>query len=515
MLCVFCGATIAPPQRGARVINLKTLDDLANLRESVEVECKLAAGADGKGRLPREFWPTYSAFANTRGGIIVLGLREDAGHFSLHGIEDVDRIVNDLFNTANNPEKVSVNLLDDNHVRRLSIEGKELIAVEVPAADRKQKPVYVNNNPLYTYRRLYNGDRRCDQERIGRLYGDREDSRDHRVVLRSSIADLDPESLEAYRNTIRGYKPDHPWANGDCLTLLRALGAWDQDPETREEGLTLAGILMLGQWHVIHRHFPYFFLDYQERPTEEEQMRDDLRWVDRVIHDGTWSGNIFDFYRRVVRRLYADVKVPFVLKNNVRQDDTPVHKALREAMVNALIHADYRDRASVEILKQPSGFVFRHPGVLRVPAAKALRGGLSDCRNPSLQKMFLMIGLGEKAGSGMAKIQQGWQHTGGTIRLEDSVEPFDYTLLKLDFPPTTGDTLEKTLGITPEKKLEKTPEKILLLLKSHPDMSVAEIATHLNKSNSAIDRAIRKLKSEGRLKRIGSDKGGHWEVQDP
>jgi len=117
--------------KGARVINLNTLDDLAGLRESVEVECKLAAGADGKGRLPKEFWPTYSAFANTRGGIILLGLREDAGHFSLHGIENADRVVSDLFNTANNREKVSINLLDDSHVRRLNIEGKELIAVGI------------------------------------------------------------------------------------------------------------------------------------------------------------------------------------------------------------------------------------------------------------------------------------------------------------------------------------------------------------------------------------------------
>jgi ATP-dependent DNA helicase RecG len=182
-------------------------------------------------------------------------------------MEDADRVITDLFNTVNNREKVSINLLEDAHVRRLKMDGKELIVVEVPAADRKQKPVYLNGNPLHTYRRLYNGDRRCDQERIGRLYGDREDSRDLRVVPGSSVADLDPESLEAYRNMIRGYKPDHPWATGDSLTLLRALGAWNQDPETKEEGLTLAGILMLGHWHVIIREFPCYFVDYQERPS--------------------------------------------------------------------------------------------------------------------------------------------------------------------------------------------------------------------------------------------------------
>ena len=78
--------------------------------------------------------------------------------------------------------------------------------------------------------------------------------------------------------------------------------------------------------------------------------------------DGSWSGNLFDFYRRVSRKLMEDLKVPFVLKNNVRQDDTPLHQALREAMVNALVHADYSGRASVLVVKQPSGFLFRNPG---------------------------------------------------------------------------------------------------------------------------------------------------------
>ena len=61
---------------------------------------------------------------------------------------------------------------------------------------------------------------------------------------------------------------------------------------------------------------------------------------------------------------------------------------------------------------------------------------------------------------------------------------------------------------------DKTPEKILILLKDRPEISIAEIAAHLGKSDSAIVRAIRKLKSQERLRRIGADKGGHWEVND-
>ena len=62
---------------------------------------------------------------------------------------------------------------------------------------------------------------------------------------------------------------------------------------------------------------------------------------------------ICDFYFRVYNRIAQDIKVPFKLEGTDRIDDTPLHKALREALANALIHADYYDRRGLVIQKWP------------------------------------------------------------------------------------------------------------------------------------------------------------------
>ena len=134
-----------------------------------------------------------------------------------------------------------------------------------------------------------------------------------------------------------------------------------------------------------------------------------MRWVDRVTTDGSWSGNLFDFYRRVFNKLTADLKVPFRNEGGVRQTFSPVHEALQEALVNALIHADYSGRVAVLVVKRPDMFEFGNPGLMRIPIELAKRGSLSDCRNRLIQKMFQLVGAGDQAGSGVPRIYGVWK----------------------------------------------------------------------------------------------------------
>ncbi|MGY4533496.1 hypothetical protein ACVW0Y_002628 [Pseudomonas sp. TE3786] len=167
---------------------LLTSDQLAELAETVELECKLAQGQDGKGELTKDFWPTYSAFANTDGGLVVLGLRERDRRFSVAGLANIEKIRTDLFNTLNNPSKVSANLLTDANVSVRLLDGKQILLVHVPPATRKQRPVFLNGQPIgNTYRRLHEGDRRCDEESVKRMFAEQvEDSRDERIQGGSS-----------------------------------------------------------------------------------------------------------------------------------------------------------------------------------------------------------------------------------------------------------------------------------------------------------------------------------------
>lgn len=443
-------------------LNPHTLEDLPSLVESVELECKLAQGQDGKGELPKDFWLTYSAFANTQGGVVLLGVREKDGQFSVAGLSNIEKVRTDLFNTLNNPAKVSVNLLTDREVVVRELEGKQVLEVKIPAASRKQKPVFLNGQPLgNTYRRLHEGDRRCSEEDVRRMFAEQvEDCRDERILPNYDFADIDPDSLRIYRQMLSDRNSAHPALELQGIEFLRQIGGWRKDRVSGVEGLTLAGLLMFGRWLSIQENMPYYFVDYQERP----QAKTELRWVDRLVPDGTWSGNLFDFYRRVYRKLVEDLKVPFALKGDQRQDDTPVHEALREALVNTLVHADYTGRVSVLVVKRPDLFGFRNPGGLRLPLEQVLQGGISDCRNRLMHQMFLLIGLGERGGSGVPKIYSGWrsQHWRPPA-LYEKPEP-EQTLLELRMldllPEGVVEQLRERFGVRFES-LEHTARLIL------------------------------------------------------
>ncbi len=412
------------------MLEITSLADIAALRETYEVECKLALGKDGKGELPKDFWETYSAFANSDGGDVLLGVEENKAGFSLKGIADTSRVQDQLWSQLNNPQKVSINILKPGHVRELTIEGKSILQVHVPRAARIHRPVHIGENPITgTYKRNNSGDFRCDPETVRRMLAERvEESRDSEILKGFGVEDLDLDSFNAYRQLYASRQPTHPWNEQDPQSFLRNIGGWRRDRESGEVGLTRAGLLMFGRHPAIQEVFPNYMLDYQERPEANIASR----WVDRLTLDGTWSGNLFDFYRRVIKKLAADLKVPFALDGDKRRDDTPVHQALREALVNTLVHADFTGRASILIVKRPDMFGFRNPGLMRVPQELAIQGGESDCRNRLIHQMFRYVGLGEQAGSGIPKIYSGWdsQHWRRPLLYEKNA-PSEQTLLEL------------------------------------------------------------------------------------
>ncbi len=273
-----------------------------------------------------------------------------------------------------------------------------------------------------------------------------EDSRDERVLKGFDFSDLDMETVAAYRNRFAAVKPGHVWTDLSVPDFLERIGATGKNREEGYSGLRLAGLLMFGRAEVIHDALPYYMVDYQERPESGTGQR----WIDRLVPDGSWSGNIYDFFRRVYQKLTADLKVPFQLQDGQRIEDTPVHEALREALVNTLIHADFSGRVSVLVVKQPDMFGFRNPGLMRVPIAQAVMGGTSDCRNRRLQTMFQLVGYGDHAGSGLPKIYHNWQgqHWRRPV-LHELTEP-DQTLMELLMnsllPEQAVTELERHLG---------------------------------------------------------------------
>lgn len=184
--------------------------DLLSRREAHDFEAKSAQGRFGDGTVPDSVWETYAAMANTEGGLIVLGAKEKPdGTFDFIGIGDPHNLQKDFWNGVNNTQKVSANVLRNHDLQVVTIEGKEIVVIDVPRAPRHVRPVYVGSNPLTgTYRRDYEGDYRCNEPTVRRMMAEAtQDSRDVRLLEGFGMDDINEASMNAYRNQFRSTKP--------------------------------------------------------------------------------------------------------------------------------------------------------------------------------------------------------------------------------------------------------------------------------------------------------------------
>lgn len=184
-----------------------------------------------------------------------------------------------------------------------------------------------------------------------------------------------------------------------------------------------------------------------------------IRWTDRLQStSGEWSGNLFDFYFRVYNKIIKNVKVPFKMIGGDRIDDTPVHRALREVLANCLVNTDFFVPRGVVIKQENDVLILENPGNIRVGKYQIKIGGKSDPRNKALMKMFNLIDIGERAGSGVPELftvweQEGWEEP----QIEEQLDSVERTIVTLSFKKKVPKkSAEKKV---PKKNAEKKVQK--------------------------------------------------------
>ena len=281
---------------------------------------------------------------------------------------------------------------------------------------------------------------------------------------------------------------------------------------------TAAGLLMFGEEYKILYEFPEYFLDYREI------LDPAIRWTDRLqSSSGDWTGNLFDFFFRVYGKLVKDLKIPFKLDGITRVDDTPVHKALREALANCIVNTDFYFPRGIVIRKDADSIVMENPGSIRTGKAQMLKGGISDPRNKALMKMFNLIGIGERAGSGVPDIYSVWEQQGW--RRPEVIEEYgpDRTILKLSFVKNTDKkaliksadkkTLIKSVDKDKKEFTHKTRQQLKIIAETmEPDREyrIAEIAEFLGIKETRARELVRELIRLGIIEATGKNKGRRY-----
>jgi len=344
-----------------------------------------------------------------------------------------------------------------------------------------------------------------------------------RVMPRATYQRLLLESLHATSRwetePASGWTADQLDSNEMVLTLEEAIRRGrSEDPGTRDTRGILRGLGLLVQGGLISRAAVALFCkddiplpDFPQFKLSVARFKGTTR--DEFLDNRQYVGNAFALMRRAERFLIDWLPVASkIVPGQMARVDTPAlpTEAVREALANAFIHRDYASAAG-------SVAVALYDDRLEIISAGELHFGLtpemlfqpheSKPWNPWIASVFYRRGLIETWGRGTLKIAGLMQEAGlQAPALKDNA---GFVTLTFILPTSLAPRIQ---GSGSDETPGKTPDLILDWLTEAPSASIPELAQHLGKSERAIERAIRKLRADGKLVRIGPAKGGHWQV---
>ena len=366
---------------------------LLNTHESFRLELKKA-----NKNIPDSFWETYSSFANTSGGMIILGVIEDKPVNQILGVVDAEKIISDLWNLLSNENKVSYRAVNNQDVTSMIVEDKTIIIVNVNEAPNISKPVYIDGKLDNTWIRTGDGDRKANKNEIASMLRNAKPGGDSLPADGFTMSDLDGSSILRFKQLMDVRYPGKDYLQMSNEQFLREIGGGRINRKNGEFQILKGTLLFLGKLNAIKECYPHFHLDYFNHLGEVN------RWSDRVTDDepNDQEINIFNFYSIVDAKLHILQESAFKLNEQLkRRPTTGFSTTLRECLVNCLAHADYdQGQPTTKIDVYDGWFRFFNPGKMLITEEQFIIGGDSRLRNEIIMKMFRYIGASERQGFG-------------------------------------------------------------------------------------------------------------------
>ncbi len=383
-------------------MNEDTLYELLDGLEWKDLELK-----ESKTKVPESAYESVSAFLNTEGGHIVLGVNDKK---EMIGVIDVDKIQNDFIGNLHNPERFGSPVTFEEYIKQH--EDMNVLVFYIPEANRKDKPVYVKTKKQgnVAFIRKGGGDYKCGKTELDRMITDAQETRPDGELLDIAPDDcLDANSIKWYRHRYEnkgGNRSLETYSDHDFLVELGLV--------VEHQGNLLptrASVLLLGKTSRIRQLLPRPIVDCIRYNFESDHANTGERWDKRV----TCEMNIINSWQAIVDWYNSFTSNPFNLDqtSGQRTDVPPDFVAFRESVINLLSHQDFTDHSRWPLIENFSDLTrLWNPGDAFATADKLLEPGAKEVRNPVIVRALRDIGFSEQSGWGLRDVFKNWSDLG-------------------------------------------------------------------------------------------------------
>ena len=472
---------------------------------------------------PKRCYDTISAFANKYGGVIIFGINENNNfrEQNVYDVKDLQKQITSLCTNSMQP-KLRPEFLP------ITYNSKKLLAVKINEIPQNQKPCYYKNAGINrgSYIRIGDSDEPMTDYEIYSLQSYKDGiQEDLRPIKRASIDDLDKEKINQYLKNIKKEKPNFSKFSDEKILKLSGI----IENSTGIVYPTLSGMMMFGEYP--QGYLPQLFVACVVVPGTK--LGDVGELGQRFDDNKRIEGTLDEMLEQTLNFIRRNIATKIIIDDNGKRENVPEYpmKALREAVANALIHRDYsisRESAYIYVQIYNDRIEIINPGDLYGNNRLENLGTdmMLESRNKNIIRLLEEKGnIIENRHTGIATMREEMKKMGmpepefqslrGDFKVIFRKEIIKNNIIKEE----NGQKVDRRWTESGQKKwTEKSGQKmknnILLLITERPDITQKEIIQILNVGRTTVTNNIRKLKQENKIKRVGSDRKGYWQILD-